>query len=148
MDARFNQFLRELISEYKIDTILEEASGLPPKSCVELLADKLGIRWANMDLTAEERALIPDAALASIYRDTLQDLSMHAQRENAWVKKVASETALNSGLLIVGVCHVFSVGEKLLNRGFDVKAHVYSPSRIFNWAGRPRISADSSAKSV
>lgn len=148
MDARFNQLLRELISEYKVDAILEEASGLPPKSCVELLADKCGIRWANMDLTAEERKLIPDAALTSIYADTLQDLSMHAQRENAWVKKVMPETALTSGLLIVGVCHVFSFGEKLLNRGFDVKAHVYMPNRIFNWSGRSRISSESSAKSV
>ena len=77
MDARFNQFLRYLISEYKVDTILEEASGLPSKSCVELLADKFGLRWANMDLTPEERKLIPDAALKSIYADTLQDLSMH-----------------------------------------------------------------------
>jgi hypothetical protein len=140
MDARLNQFLRELISEYKVDAIFEEATGLKSKSCVELLADKSGIRWANMDLTEEERKLIPDAALKSVYADTLQDLSMHAQRENAWVEKVMSEPALTSGLLVVGLCHVFSLGEKLLNRGFDVDAHVYMPNRIFNWSGRQRIS--------
>ena len=55
-----------------------------------------------------------------------------------------SETALASGLLIVGVCHVFSFGEKLLNRGFDVTAHVYMPNRVFNWSGRQRISPASS----
>jgi hypothetical protein len=37
MDARFHSRLRELITDHKVDTILEEASGLPPKSCVELL---------------------------------------------------------------------------------------------------------------
>jgi hypothetical protein len=139
MDARFNQRLRELISDHKVDTILEEASGLPPKSCVELLADKCGIRWANMDLTAEERKFIPDAALTSVY-ETFQDLSFNALRENAWVKKIMSETALSSGLLIVGLCHVFSFSEKLLKLGFEVEPHVYSPNRIFNFSGRSRIS--------
>jgi hypothetical protein len=92
-----------------------------------------------MDLTAEERKFIPDAALKSVY-DTLQDLSLNAQRESAWVKRIASETSLNSGLLIVGLCHVFSFSEKLLKLGFEIEAHVYSPPRIYNWDGRPRIS--------
>ncbi|MBZ5532716.1 MAG: hypothetical protein LAO20_14890 [Acidobacteriia bacterium] len=140
MDARFNQFLRALIADHKVDTILEEASGLPPKSCVELLADGLSIRWANMDLTAEERKLIPDAALKSVYCDTFQDLSLHTLREKAWVEKIISDTKLNSGLLIVGLCHVFSFSEKLLKLGFEVEVHAYSPNRIFNWSGRPRIS--------
>ena len=118
-----------------MDTILEEASGLPPKSCIELLADELGIRWANIDLTAEERKSIPDSGF-----DSLQDLRLHALREAAWLKKI-SEMVNNSGLLIVGVCHVLSLGEKLLRDGFDVEAHVYSPIRIFNWDGRPRVSA-------
>jgi hypothetical protein len=139
MDARFHSRLRELITDHKVDTILEEASGLPPKSCVELLADKCGIRWANVDLTAEERKFIPDAALTSVY-ETFQDLSLNAHRENAWVKKIVSDSELSSGLIIVGLAHVFSFGEKLLKLGFDVEAHVYSPNRIFNWSGRPRIS--------
>jgi hypothetical protein len=106
---------------------------------VELLADKCGIRWANVDLTAEERKFIPDAALTSVY-ETFQDLSLNAHRENAWVKKIVSDSELSSGLIIVGLAHVFSFGEKLLKLGFDVEAHVYSPNRIFNWSGRPRIS--------
>ena len=148
MDARYHSRLRELISDHNVDTILEEASGLPPKSCVELLADKCGIRWANMDLTAEERRFIPDAASTSLY-DTFQDLSLNATRENAWVTKIASDTTLASGLLIVGLAHVFSFSERLLKLGFDVEAHVYSPDRIFDWkSARPRISPESSAKSV
>lgn len=139
MDARFNQRLRELVADHKIDTILEEASGLPPKSCVELLADSLEIRWANMDLTPEERKHMPDAATKSVY-DTLQDLTLHSLRESAWAEKAWSDSMLRSGLLVVGVCHVFSFSDKLLKLGFEVEAHVYSPPRIFNWSGRPRVS--------
>jgi hypothetical protein len=92
-----------------------------------------------VDLTAEERKFIPDAALTSVY-ETFQDLSLNAHCENAWVKKIVSDSELSSGLIIVGLAHVFSFGQKLLKLGFDVEAHVYSPNRIFNWSGRPRIS--------
>src|SRR5260370_7127528 len=129
MDARFNQRLRELIADHKVATILEEASGLPPKSCVELLAGSLGIRWGNMDLTSEERKHIPDAATKSVY-DTFQDLSLQALREDAWVQKTLSDTLLHSGLLVVGVCHVFSFSTKLLKLGFPVQPHFSTPPPI------------------
>lgn len=138
-DSAFDALLRELIADHNVDSILEEASGLPPKACVEALADELGIRWANIDLTPEERALLPDAALTGQY-DTLQDLTLHSQRESAWVRRI-SELVENSGLLIVGLCHVFSIGEKLCGLDFEVEAHVYDPRRIYNWgAARPRVS--------
>jgi hypothetical protein len=132
------QRLRELIQDHKVDTILEEATGLPPKACVEALADELDIRWVNVDLTVEQRRLVPDSALTSVY-DTFQDLTLHAQRENAWVVKV-SEAVATSGLLICGACHVLSFGEKLRGLGFEVEAHIYSPNRIYDWGGRPRVS--------
>jgi len=139
MDSAFDTRLRELIADHSVDSILEEASGLPPKACVEALADELGIRWANIDLTAEERELMPDAALTGQY-DTLQDLTLHSQRESAWVAKIP-EIVVNSGLLIVGLCHVLSMGEKLRGLDFEVEAHVYDPRRIYNWeAARPRVS--------
>jgi hypothetical protein len=137
MDSAFYTHLQELIKEHQVDCILEEAAGLPAKSCVELLADALGIRWANVDPTAEERKLVPDAALTNIY-DTFLDLTLHAHRENVWAAK-ASEMVVNSGLLIVGLCHVLSVGEKLRGLGFQVEAHIYDPRRIYHWTGRPRV---------
>jgi hypothetical protein len=137
MDSAFDGHLRELIRDHQVDCILEEAAGLPTKSCVELLADELRIRWANVDLTAEERQLVPDSALTSMY-DTLQDLTLHAHRESVWVANVSEEVA-NSGLLIVGLCHVLSVGEKLRGLGFQVEGHVYNPPRIYNWKGRPTV---------
>lgn len=138
MDSAFDGHLRELIRDHQVDCILEEATSLPAKSCVELMADELGIRWANVDLTAEERKLVPDSALTGKY-DTLQDLTLHAHRERVWVAKV-SEMVVNSGLLIVGLCHVLSLGEKLRGLDFEVEAHIYDPSRIYDWTGRPTVS--------
>jgi hypothetical protein len=138
MDSAFDAHLRELIRDHQVDCILEEATGLPSKSCVELLADELGIRWANVDLTVEQRRLVPDSGLAGKY-DTLQDVTLHSQRENAWVARV-SETVVKSGLLILGLCHVLSMGEKLQALDFVVEAHVYDPERIYDWTGRPTVS--------
>jgi hypothetical protein len=91
----------------------------------------------EQDLTVEERKDVPDSALTGKY-DTLQDLALHAHRENAWVDKV-SEMVVNSGLLIVGLGHVLSLGEKLRALDFEVEAHVYDPNRIYKWAGRPTV---------
>lgn len=131
MDSAFDGRLRELIHDHKVDCILEEATGLQPKACVELLADELKIHWDNMDLSVEERKGTPDAALASEY-DTLQDLTLHSTRERAWVKRV-SETVVQSGLVIVGLCHLLSMGEKLRAQDFEVEAHLYDPKRIYDW---------------
>jgi hypothetical protein len=137
MDSAFDGRLRELARDHQVDCILEEATGLPAKSCVELLADELGIRWANVDLTVDQRKLVPDSALTGKY-DTLQDLTLHSHRESLWVANV-SAMVVSSGLLIVGLCHVLSMGEKLRTLDFSVEVHVYDPPRIYNWSGRPRV---------
>jgi hypothetical protein len=137
MDSAFDGLLRQLIQDYQVECILEEATGLPAKSCVELLADELCIRWANIDLTPEQRKLVPESALTSGY-DTVQDLTLHSQRERAWVEK-ASEMVVNSGLVIVGLCHVFSLSQKLSRLDFEIEAHIYDPRRVYNWIGRPRV---------
>jgi hypothetical protein len=137
MDSAFDVRLRELIKDHKVDFILEEAAGIPATSCVEWLADELGIPWANIDPTAEERKEMPDSAMNGYY-DTLQDLTLHARRESIWLERI-SEKVFNSGLLVVGLCHLLSIGEKLRGLGFEVEAHVYNPPRIFDWTGRPRV---------
>src|SRR5206468_11074367 len=43
LDSAFDISLRELVQDHKVDCILEEATSLPPKSCVELLADEFGV---------------------------------------------------------------------------------------------------------
>jgi hypothetical protein len=143
-DYSFYKRLRRLIQDHKIDTMFEEATGLPPKSSVELLADELGLAWLNVDLTKDERRNLPDSALTSRH-DTLQDLDMHRKRENAWVKAIG-ESGSHSGLLVCGLCHVFSVGEKLCTRGFVVETHIYSPDSIYHWdwSSRPTVVPDDS----
>lgn len=54
-----------------------------------------------------------------------------------WVERI-SDAVTESGLLVCGMCHAFTIATKL--RGpFDVTVHVYDPRRIYNWSGRPRI---------
>jgi hypothetical protein len=138
MDSAFDGRLRELIQDHNVDCILEEGTGLQPKSCVELLADEFGIHWDNIDLSVDERKETPDSALNGKY-DTLQDLTLHSTRELSWVKKI-SATVVQSGLVIIGLCHVVSLGEKLMQQGFEVEAHVYEPNRIYAWdRPRPRV---------
>jgi hypothetical protein len=139
MDSNYDQHLRDLIHHHSVDVILEEATTLPTKSCVEVLADELNVRWVNVDLSVEQRKLVPDAALTSIYSDTLQDLSMHRQREIVWVVRISKEVT-HSGLLVCGMCHVLSLGERFQFLDFEIEAHVYDPRRIYNWEGRPTVS--------
>jgi hypothetical protein len=135
MDSAFDSHVRALIEQHKIDTICEEATGLSPKSCVELLADELGLSWRNIDLSLEERKLIPDRGDG----DSLQDLDLHIQREKAWVERI-SEAVTFSGLLVCGLCHAFTIAEKLRDL-FEVEIHVYDPCRIYDWERpRPRVS--------
>jgi hypothetical protein len=135
MDSAFHTNLSAVIEQHKVDTVCEEATGLRPKSCIEFLADELGIRWANIDLTVEERKFIPDKGDG----DQIQDLDLFEMRENAWVERI-SNAVRESGLLVCGLCHAFTMAEKL--RGtFEVTLHVYDPRRIYDWSGRPRIAA-------
>lgn len=133
MHSYFDSNLLHLIDEYRIDTICEEGSGLPPKSCVEVLADALGLKWKNIDLTIEERKLVPDKG----DNDQIQDLDLHEAREKVWVERI-SDVVDESGLLICGLCHTFTIAQKLREL-FDLKIHVYSPQRIYNWLGRPTV---------
>jgi hypothetical protein len=129
----FGEHLLELIRDHHVDMLFEEATGLPRQSSVESLADKLRIGWMNIDLSREQRKTIDDAANRSIY-DTFQDLTLHECRENYWVERV-TETKFQSGLIVCGLCHVLSLGQKLLGfkvNGvpcFEIEAHVYDPRR-------------------
>jgi len=123
----FRQHLCELIKDHRVDTILEEGTGLAPKACVEVLANTLGVQWRNVDPSREQRELIGDAASSSPY-DTFQDLNFHECREWVWAVR-ASAAVIDSGLLVCGICHVFSLAGKLCWLGFEVETHVYGPRR-------------------
>lgn len=122
--------------QYEVHTICEEATGLPPKSCVESLADELGIGWQNIDLTIEERNLVPDKG----DRDQIQDLHLFECREKTWVART-SDAVRESGLLICGMCHAFTIAEKLQG-SFDLTVHVYDPSSHLQLGGPPNRSSE------
>lgn len=97
MDSAFHTNLCAVIEQHKVDTVCEEATGLPPKSCIESLADGLGISWANIDMTVDERKSLPDRGDG----DQIQDLDLFEQRENAWVERV-SDAVTERGYWFVG----------------------------------------------
>lgn len=123
----FRQHLCELVTEHQVDTILEEGTGLAPKSCVEVLAETLGRHWKNVDLSRAERDVVGDAANSSIH-DTFQDLHLHDCREWVWAVRT-SASVVASGLVVCGMGHVLSLAPKLRWIGFDVEGHVYDPRR-------------------
>ena len=124
MSGYFAGNLRPLIDLHRVDTICEEATGLPPKSCVERLADELGIRWKNIDLTRQERQLLPDRSDVH-----LQDLELQERREKMWVVRI-SEAVTESGLLICGLAHALSVAQRLEGK-FQLEVQIYEPSFIY-----------------
>ncbi len=131
INGSLSSHLQGLVADHKVDAIIEEGTSLPPKSCIEVLADNLGSPWRNVDLREEQRLLIPDAAKSSSY-DFLQDLTLHDYREWVWVVR-SSAIVRNSGLLVCGLCHVFSVAEKFCWLDFEVEAHIYDPRRDENF---------------
>ena len=130
----YAQHLRDLVRDHRVDTLFEEATGLPPRSCIEVLAESLNIGWMNVDFSREQRSSIDDAALRSTY-DTFQDLTLHERRENYWIERI-SDTKTRSALVLCGSCHVLSLGVKLLRlkmaegiQCYEVEAHIYDPRR-------------------
>lgn len=121
----FRQNLCDLAKDHQIDSILEEGTGLAPKSCVEVLADTLGVRWKNVDLSCGQKKLLEDAVTFPRY-EFFKDLNFHECREWVWAIRT-SATVIDSGLLVCGMCHVFSLAGKLQWLGFEVEAHVYDP---------------------
>ena len=69
--------------------------------------------------------------------DSLQDLDLYVQREKEWIHRI-SAAVTNSGLLICGMCHTFTMADKLREL-FELEVHVYDPRRIYDWDGRPRV---------
>lgn len=132
MNGYFASNLRALIDMHRVDTICEEATGLPPKSCVERLADELGIQWRNIDLTRQERKLLSDRSDVH-----LQDLELQERREKTWVVRI-SEAVTESGLLICGVAHALSMAQRLKGE-FQLEVHIYDPVFIYAEGYKPNI---------
>jgi hypothetical protein len=109
---------------HAVDLVAEEASGINGKTFAQELLDASfhGVLWSNVDLTSEERKVLPDINPLGI--GTLVDFDFNMARERAWVERTA-RAVKNSALLVCGYCHVFSVAEKFRATGFEVELNVY-----------------------
>jgi hypothetical protein len=120
------QNVADLVAIHQADLIAEEATGLPTtyaRQFVERCRNKnLDLEWENIDLTREERKLVPDENLSGI--GTVQDLDFQIAREWTWVVRT-SRAMKTSALLICGWVHALSVAEKFRWAGFTVEVNVY-----------------------
>ncbi len=133
MDSSFHSTLAYWIQHNKVDTIFEEATTWTPatKLCVQQLADELGLKWKNVDLTIEERKSLTDKSVDEVY-----DFEFYDYRERVWGDRIL-EAPSKSGLLVCGLGHMFSMAQKLKDV-CDVTTILYDPRRIYDWQGRPR----------
>ena len=121
---KYFQELRNLIEIHSVDLVAEEASEINGKTFAQELLDVSfpGVLWSNVDLTSEERKVLPDINPLGI--GTLVDFDFHMARERAWVERT-TKAVKNSALLVCGYCHVFSVAEKFRAAGFETEINVY-----------------------
>jgi hypothetical protein len=129
---QFFQNIKDLMDIHSVDLVAEEASGCPgtyANALVELckkMKPNITLDWKQVDLTGPERVGIPDKNPSG--NGTFHDLDFQIVREWTWVARtlMAMET---SALLICGVAHTFSVGEKFRFAGLEVETHVYFDRR-------------------
>jgi hypothetical protein len=118
---RYFQNVKCLIQIHSVDLVAEEATGVTT-SYAEGIANEAKVAWKNVDLTPEERKLVPDLNPYSI--GTQIDFDMHWLREWVWVIRTA-KLMKHSALLICGFAHTTDVAAKFQSVGFDVETHIY-----------------------
>ena len=120
---KFLQNIGYLIEIHSVDLVAEEATGLEDGSYARGFVKRVpGVEWKNVDLSREERELVPDLNPRGI--GTQVDHDLHNLREWVWV--IRTSKAMNqSALIICGLCHLFSLADKFQATGFEVKTHSY-----------------------
>lgn len=123
---KYLQELRALIEIHSVDLVAEEASSIEDMSYIRLELQKAEfnsrVTWKNVDITQDERALMPD--INPIGLGTLYDFNFYMAREKVWVRRTV-EAMKDSALLICGIAHTFSIAEKFRCADFEVETNVY-----------------------
>jgi hypothetical protein len=122
---RYLENIKNLIEIHSVDLVAEEATGISGASYAQVLIKRVfasRITWKNVDLTVEERKIVPDINPMGL--GTLQDFDLHTLREWVWVIRT-SKAMKDSALLICGLAHTFSVAEKFLLAGYAVETNTY-----------------------
>ena len=118
---KYSQNVECLIQIHSVDLVAEEASGLAT-TYAKLIANKANVLWKDVDLTPEERMLVPDLNAMSI--GTQIGFDLHSLREWVWVIRTA-KSMKHSALLICGLAHTMGVAAKFQSVGFNIETHVY-----------------------
>jgi hypothetical protein len=126
-----------------VDLVAEEFTAPGKASYAERIAAIHRVRWRNVDLTAEERKLVPDLNPLSL--GTLQDFDLHSLREWVWVTRTASAMEY-SVLLICGLAHTTGIAAKFESVGFEVEMHVYFDNADDELVANRREPAEDSGK--
>ena len=121
MRWKYPQNVECLIQIHSVDLVAEEASGVAT-TYAKTIANNAKVLWKNVDLTREERKLVPDLNAMGI--GTQIDFDLHSLREWVWVIRTA-KSMKQSALLICGLAHTMGVAAKFQSIGFEIETHVY-----------------------
>jgi hypothetical protein len=142
-DPMYVALLHKLMISEGVDFIFEEASGLGPTIAEKLALEELAFgHYLDIDPARSDRPEFgipvnssepnmigapPTAAFAN-----WQILSVHAKREELWVKRM-QQHGFQSALVICGLVHLLSFAFRLQDAKFSVQAINYA-----NWQRDPR----------
>lgn len=131
----FRAVLEYIIRVWQIELVMEEWTSTKGSTAGHRLASDLNIQWFNVGTPSIEEfktdiPLCDPMEEPPIVIDRLGPLSVHIKREGFMVTEIQKAMiGRNCGLFIVGLAHLQSMSEKLLNLGFEVEA--------FNWTAPP-----------
>jgi len=115
-DPTYGRFVTQLINEFSLDYIFEEASGLGPTTASKL--QRPGLGYSDVDPSGPERIRLEMPSGLSEVQEALW-------REAFWVRTIAN-TSFKNGLMICGVGHTLGVAARLEGCGFsvDIRTHI------------------------
>jgi hypothetical protein len=131
----FRAVLEYVIRVWQVNFVMEEWTSTKGSTVGQRLASDLNIQWFNVGTPsiAEFETQIPlfdPMEQPPMIIDRLSPLSVHIKREGYMVTEIQRAMfGRDCGLFIVGLAHLQSMSEKLLNGGFEVEA--------FNWTMPP-----------
>jgi hypothetical protein len=147
-DTEYKKVLERLLPGR--DFVFEEATGLGPTTAAHLALDRIGAghyldvdpalaeRWAY-GISEQTGVSVPinpgDLESECCNSERVEDQS---RRECVWLQRIQEKT-FESGLLVCGFLHVLSMSFRLVEAGYAVEAHHYTPWQKF--CQRPHVPA-------
>lgn len=109
-DPSYGRLVKRLVSDWSVDYIFEEASGIGATTASKL--KRPGLEYSDVDPPGPERVKLGMSFQWS-------ELQQALWREELWVSTI-TKTAFKNGLMICGACHLFSVASRLQACGLSV----------------------------